>query len=59
MLIVRGEDEGASYEMTDLLGRIVQSGFLNGQTIPISSVPVGMYLLRCGDRTARVVISQK
>ncbi len=60
ILFVQGaEEENSKYEMIDLLGRIVQSGFIEGQTIPIAGLQEGMYLVRCGDRTARVLISKK
>ncbi len=56
---VHGANVGASYALIDVLGRIAQRGFLEGQTISVLSLPEGMYLLKCGANTERVIISPK
>jgi Secretion system C-terminal sorting domain/Abnormal spindle-like microcephaly-assoc'd, ASPM-SPD-2-Hydin len=56
---VRGIDENSQYEIIDLLGRTVLNGFMDGHTISVSALPDGIYLLRCVDRTARIVVSRK
>ncbi len=59
MLSVRGVDENASYEITDLLGRTVLRGTMEGGTISIVALPEGMYVLRCAGQAVRVIISAK
>jgi hypothetical protein len=59
MIFVRGVDEHAPYELTDLLGRRVLNGFLDAQSIDVSSLTEGMYLLRSGAHFSRILISGK
>ncbi len=59
IISVRGIDENSNYEIIDLLGRNVLNGFMDGQTISVAALPEGIYVLRCVDRTARIVISRK
>jgi hypothetical protein len=56
---VRGITEDSKYEIIDLLGRTVLNGFMDGQTISVAALPEGIYVLRCAEQTARIVISRK
>ncbi len=62
---VLGVDDGAPYAMTDVLGRNVQSGIIQGHSISLSPLPEGIYMLRCSPEGAtqpssvRILISRK
>jgi hypothetical protein len=54
---VRGVEENAQYALIDPLGRSVQNGWMEGKTISVSRLPEGMYLLRCGTYSARIIVA--
>jgi hypothetical protein len=55
ILFVEGAHEGTSFELRDKLGRIVQTGTVQG-TIDITKFESGMYLLRLFDQEGKTSI---
>ncbi len=54
---VKCPNSGARWELTDVAGRVVSTGVLNGG--PIAAPSAGMYVLFIEDRKAKVVVSPR
>ncbi len=58
-ITINGVERGVNFEILDLLGRTALRGIWDGESITTSSLPDGMYFLKCCGMAERVIISRK